>query len=342
METAPDGPNLQPGPAPADLTDMSEVVERALPPLPVLPGTGADAFAASARSVVEYLSRRTPLADWSVSRVAGGEQVHVHVHHDALIATGDRVPWDDTFCRQMTDGAAHVVPDAVRDPDYAWLPDAGPIRAYVGFPITDEGELFGVLCGVGSTPLADVPPLDADLVELLSSLLSSQVGIARAADRERRRATLATALAATDELTGLVNRRGWETLVADAQQRIDAFGDLVAVAVVDVDGLKATNDTRGHAAGDELLKRAAQALLAAATDQDRVARYGGDEFTVLTNNVALADLADHYARFERSLAEHGVLSSLGHAWAGPGERNVTEAFRLADAAMYDVKRARRA
>lgn len=321
---------------------MSEAVEGALPAPPALPATGADAFAASARSVVEYLSRRTPLADWSVSRVAGGEQVHVHVHHDALITTGDRVPWDDTFCRRMTAGAAHVVPDAVRDPDYAGLPDAGPIRAYVGFPITDEGDLFGVLCGVGSAPLAELPPFEADLVELLSSLLSSQVSISRAADREHRRATIAVALAATDELTGLVNRRGWETLVADAQQRIDAFGDPVAVAVIDVDGLKATNDTHGHAAGDELLQRAAAALLAAGTDQDRIARYGGDEFTVLTNNVALADLADHYARFERSLAGHGVRASLGHAWAGPGDRTVAEAFRLADAAMYDVKRSRRA
>ncbi|NYI44292.1 diguanylate cyclase (GGDEF)-like protein [Nocardioides aromaticivorans] len=320
---------------------MSEAVEGALSAEPVLPATGADAFAASARSVVEYLSRRTPLADWSVSRVAGGEQVHVHVHHDALIATGDRVPWDDTFCRQMTDGAAHVVHDAVRDPDYAWLPDAGPIRAYVGFPITDDGDLFGILCGVGSSPLADLPPFDADLVELLSSLLSSQVGIARAADRERRRATIAVALAATDELTGLVNRRGWDTLVADAQQRIEAFGDPVAVAVVDVDGLKTTNDTFGHAAGDDLLRRTAAALLAAGTDQDRVARYGGDEFTVLTNNVAVADLADHYARFERSLAEHDVQASLGHAWTGPGDRTVLEAFRLADASMYDAKRSRR-
>lgn len=316
---------------------MSEAVEGALP---APEASGADAFAASARSVVDYLSRRTPLADWSVSRVAGGEQVHVHVHHDALIATGDRVPWDDTFCHQMTDGAAHVVRDAVRDPDYAGLPDAGPIRAYVGFPITDDGALFGVLCGVGSSPLPDLPPFDADLVELLSTLLSSQVSIARTADRERRRATIALALAATDELTGLVNRRGWDTLVADAQQRIDAFGDPVAVAVIDVDGLKATNDTLGHAAGDELLRRAAAALLAAGTEQDRIARHGGDEFTVLTNNVPVADLADHYARFERSLADHGVRASLGHAWTGPGERTVVEAFRLADAAMYDVKRSR--
>lgn len=322
---------------------MSEAVDESTHPAgpaPASPVSGADAFAASARSVVDYLSRRTSLADWSVSRVAGGEQVHVHVHHDALIATGDRVPWNDTFCRQMTDGAAHVVRDAVRDPDYARLPDAGPIRAYVGFPITDEGALFGVLCGVGDVPLPDLPPFDADLVELLSTLLSSQLGIARAADRERRRATIAVALAATDELTGLVNRRGWDSLVADAQQRIDAFGDPVAVAVLDIDGLKTTNDTLGHAAGDDLLRRAGTALLAAASDQDRVARYGGDEFAILTNNVAVADLDDHYARFERSLADHGVSASLGHAWTGPGARTVVEAFRLADAAMYDAKRSR--
>lgn len=303
---------------------------------------GAEAFAEAAQRVVGYLSRRTPLRDWSVSRVAGGEQVHVHVHHDVLLDTGDRVPWDVTFCRRMSRGAAHVVPDALADPDYAPLPDAGDVRAYVGFPITDEGALFGVLCGVGAEPLPSVEAVDADLVELLSSLLSSQLTIARAADRERRQAALTAALADVDDLTGLVNRRGWEAVVADAQQRIAAFGDPVAVAVVDLDGLKATNDALGHQAGDALLRRAAAALRRAGTTQDRVARYGGDEFAILTNNVAVEDLPAHYARFAEALAADGVAASIGHAFTGPGERTVAEAFRRADAAMYDVKRARRA
>lgn len=303
---------------------------------------GAATFAEAAQRVVEYLSRRTPLRDWSVSRVAGGEQVHVHVHHDAFLDTGQRVPWDGTFCRQMTSGAAHVVPDALEDADYAGLPDAGDVRAYVGFPITDEGSLFGVLCGVGSQPLPDGAEVDAELVELLSGLLSAQVSIARAADRAGRRATIAAALAETDELTGLLNRRGWEAIAADAQQRIDAFGDPVAVAVIDLDGLKAINDAAGHAAGDELLRRAGAALRAAGTPQDRIARYGGDEFTILVNNRAVDDLHEHVAGFARSLAAHGVAASIGHAFTGPGERTVVEAFRLADAAMYDAKRARRA
>lgn len=308
---------------------------------PPLAAAGATAFAKAAHEVVEYLSRRTPLSDWSVSRIAGGEQVHVHVHHDELLDTGDRVAWDDTFCRQMTDGAAHVVPDSLADPDYADLAVAPFARSYVGFPITDEGRLFGVLCGVGTRPLPEGVDVDAELVELLSSLLSSQLTLSRAADREHRRAALSAALADTDELTGLVNRRGWEAIVADAQERIDAFGDPVAVAFVDLDGLKAVNDTLGHAAGDVLLRRAAEALRSACTPQDRVARHGGDEFAILTNNVAVAELGPHFARFERSLAEHGVAASLGHAFTGPGERTVADAFARADAAMYDVKRRRR-
>ena len=302
---------------------------------------GAHAFSEAARKVVDYLSRHTPLSEWSVSRVAGGEQVHVHVHPDEFLDTGTRVPWRDSFCRQMTLGAGHVVPDSVLEPAYACLPDAGAVRAYVGYPISDDaGELFGVLCGVDAQPLDDAAAVDAELVELLSTLLSSQLSAARAADRSRRAGEIAAALAETDALTGLVNRRGWDTLVADAQQRIDSFGDLVAVAVIDLDGLKEVNDRDGHDAGDDLIRRAAAALADAATAQDRVARIGGDEFAVLTNNVPVADLEEHYGRLVDGLRRAGVSASLGHAFTGPGERTLAEAFRTADAAMYAVKRGR--
>lgn len=304
---------------------------------------GADAFAAAARRVVDYLNRHTPLSDWSVSRVAGGEQVHVHVHHEGdLIETGSRVPWDDSFCRQMTLGAAHVVPDALEDSSYSWLPAAGDVRAYVGFPIEGtDGELFGILCGVDSQPLETSGAVDDQLVKLLSELLSAHLRTARAVDEGRREVELSTALADTDELTGLMNRRGWERVVADAQQRIDAYGDPVAVAVIDLNGLKQLNDTHGHEAGDDLLRRTGEALRAAAGPSDRVARYGGDEFTVLTDGVGVADLPAHYARFTRTLADHGVSASLGYSPTGPGDLTIAAAFRAADRNMYDDKRARR-
>lgn len=304
---------------------------------------GAGAFTRAAREVVEYLNRHTVLSDWSVSRVSGGEQVHVHVHHVDLIDTGDRVPWGDSFCHQMTLGAGHVVPDSALDPVYSCLPDSPAVRAYVGYPINDDdGSLFGVLCGVDAAPLPDVDAVDAELIELLSTLLSSHLATARAADRVHRVAHLSSALAETDALTGLMNRRGWDAIVVDAQQRIDAFGDLVAVAVIDLDGLKTLNDTEGHEAGDALLRRAAEALQAAAGSRDRVARYGGDEFVILTNNVAVADLPAHFERFAEALEDAGAAASIGHAFTGPGERTVAEAFRLADAQMYAAKRLRRA
>lgn len=304
---------------------------------------GADAFSKAARRVVDYLNDHTPLSDWSVSRVAGGEQVHVHVHHEDLIETGNRVPWDESFCRQMTLGAAHVVPDALEDDSYACLPAAGDVRAYVGFPIEGEdGELFGILCGVDSEPLAAAAAVDDHLVQLLSELLSAHLRTARAIDEGRREIELSMALADTDDLTGLMNRRGWDRVVTDAQQRVDAYADPVAVAVIDLDGLKQLNDSQGHAAGDDLLRRTGEALRAAAGPQDRVARYGGDEFTVLTDDVGVTDLPAHFARFTRALADHGVSASLGYSHTGPGDLTVAEAFRIADRHMYDDKRARRA
>lgn len=304
---------------------------------------GADTFTTSAERVIAYLKAHTPIPEWSVSRVAGGEQVHVHTGDNEMLTLGRRVPWDDTFCIRMSNGADRVVADASRHPDYRDHPDAGPIRAYAGIPITDDdGRTFGTLCGVGTQPLAGPDDLDTDLVELMADLLSSQLHLARIADRERRSADLASALAQTDALTGLINRRGWDLLVADADRRISAYGDPVAIAVIDLDGLKSLNDQQGHGAGDELLRRAGAALAEATRPSDRVARYGGDEFAILSNNVAVKKLATHFAPFAEALAAEGISASMGHAPTNAGVVDVAGAFAQADADMYVAKEARRA
>lgn len=305
--------------------------------------TGADVFSASAQRIVDYLNGHTPIPDWSVSRVAGGEQIHVHVHEGDLIQVGARVPWPRTFCNRMMRGAAKVVVDSQQDPNYSDLPDAVGVRSYAGSPIADDdGTTFGILCGVGPEPLSGADAVDADLVQLMSDLLSSQLALARAADRDRRSAEIAVALANTDPLTGLINRRGWDLLVEDAQQRVDSYGDLVAVAMIDLDGLKAVNDAQGHLAGDELLQRAGAALASAAGLGDRVARYGGDEFAVLANNVALPKLEPHFNRFIDAMAANGVQASMGFASTGPGVARIVDAFAQADAEMYASKQARKA
>lgn len=305
-------------------------------------GMGADVFTTSAQQVVDYLNQHTPIGDWSVSRVFEGEQVHVHVHHQDLLNKGMRLPWNDTLCRRMCDGAAHVVPDLTADTDYADHEQAGLVRSYAGFPITDaDGSMFGVLCGLGVTALDDIADLDADLVKLMSTLLSNQLRVSRAADRYQRDAELAETLAQTDALTELVNRRGWDSFMRDAERRVNAYGDIVAIAIIDLDDLKPINDADGHAAGDATLKRTAEILTEVASDHDRLARYCGDEFAILSSSVSRTGIDDHFAEFMAALEAEGIAATIGYGYAEPGtELSVT--FDQADRAMLDAKEAKRA
>lgn len=307
------------------------------------PTVGADLFTSSAQRVVDYLNRHTPLADWSVLRITGGEHVQLHVRGEQLLEIGSRVEWSDSFCRRMVDGAAPIVVDTLTDPDYADLEQAATVRAYAGVPLTDDtGETFGVLCGFGSAPLRDVDEVDGELIALMGRLLSSHLVAARTADRGRRSVEIAEALAQTDALTGLTNRRGWDALVADAEQRMNAYGDLVAVAVIDLDGLKPVNDGQGHAAGDRLIEAAGAALAGAAHSGDRVARYGGDEFAILANSIAVADLPEHFGAYAAALAAADIPASWGYAVAGPSVLSVSDAFAEADRTMYANKSDRKA
>jgi diguanylate cyclase len=107
--------------------------------------------------------------------------------------------------------------------------------------------------------------------------------------------------------------------------------------VIDLNGLKRTNDEQGHAAGDDLLVRAGRAITAAVRAHDPVARLGGDEFAVLLRDCtqpAAGERADH---IRASLLAAGVDAAVGAAAAMPG-LGVAEAQRAADAAMYVEKR----
>lgn len=88
-------------------------------------------------------------------------------------------------------------------------------------------------------------------------------------------------LATTDTLTGLINRREFDRLLAEEAERSRRFSQPMALVMLDIDHFKAVNDTHGHPVGDAVLREFGQRLKGAVRVVDRVARYGGEEFALL-------------------------------------------------------------
>ncbi len=168
-------------------------------------------------------------------------------------------------------------------------------------------------------------------VEALQRALAGEVAERRAAERELDR------LAHHDPLTALVNRRGLardgQRLVAQA--RAEDSG-LVVVAL-DLDGLKALNDARGHDVGDQAIVDAADALRAAAPG-GLVGRLGGDEFIVVVPaSGATAAVAEH---LRAAIADAGLTAGAGATALRDGE-DVETAWSRADRLLLEAKRAGR-
>jgi diguanylate cyclase (GGDEF)-like protein len=154
-------------------------------------------------------------------------------------------------------------------------------------------------------------------------------------ERARRERALAHQ-ALLDPLTALPNRTLFADRLRQALNRLGRTQTCLAVMFLDLDGFKTVNDTRGHAAGDALLRDVADTLREVVRGGDTAARIGGDEFVVLAEDVAGVD--DARAIAERLLAELPVGASLGVALAGDGGESPDALVKDADAAMYAVKR----
>lgn len=168
---------------------------------------------------------------------------------------------------------------------------------------------------------------------------------------ERLRAELAEArrLARTDPLTRAWNRRAIVELLRRELERARREGGRVGVLFIDLDRFKRINDTCGHAAGDAVLREAAERIRAVVRPDDPVGRYGGDEFVVIVAGAgvergavrAAAAIAAGLRRrpIAKSAGEVRVTASIGVAVAPPGARDPERLIAAADRAMYAAKHA---
>ncbi|PTA69338.1 histidine kinase N-terminal 7TM domain-containing diguanylate cyclase [Deinococcus arcticus] len=154
-------------------------------------------------------------------------------------------------------------------------------------------------------------------------------------------------LASEDTLTGLGNRRAFETDLARETARAGRHGLPLAVAMIDLDGLKGVNDRHGHAAGDALLSAFGRALPGAFRPEDRAYRLGGDEFALLLTHSAAGGegaIHDRLGRIVQAVRAQGfpdIGASVGVAYF-PHEGAGAALVNLADERMYVQKAQHRA
>lgn len=152
----------------------------------------------------------------------------------------------------------------------------------------------------------------------------------------------------TDTLTGLKNRRALNTVL----ERLIATREAFAVMHIDLDYFKAVNDTLGHAAGDHVLQVVARAMVEETRRTDMVARVGGDEFTVVLQDVNSDDVLRRVGqriinRLEEPIQFEGevckISASIGTVWIQGGQKLTMENILAdADVALYASKHAGRA
>ena len=160
-----------------------------------------------------------------------------------------------------------------------------------------------------------------------------------AAATDRRIAAAESSSLVIDELTGTYLRGPGLTELSREVVKAQRTGQSFVLAFIDVDDLKATNDSLGHEAGDRLLTHVAESLRSNLREYDVVVRYGGDEFVCGLIDMPLAAVRQRFDQVDADLAISGDASvSIGVVQREP-EEDLEDLIRRADEAMYAGKEA---
>ncbi len=211
-------------------------------------------------------------------------------------------------------------------------------RSECAVPLLHGGQVVGVL-NVESPLSGALTEDDLYLFEALAQQVAGTVELARYHER-------LTHAASHDGLTGILNHSVFHERLASALKQSRRLGQCVSVVILDLNGMKAVNDTYGHLAGDRALQEWANLLRSQVREGDSVARYGGDEFTIIMPGAARPQASLVVERLARASvrtfssdnrqiplpqASYGVAT-----YPEDGEQ-VTELVERADQRMYDDK-----
>ena len=273
----------------------------------------------------------------------------------SYLATSGRTPEQHQYLRQLVVSAndtPHLrkmvaAPDPqfftadTEDPFVHDLMGALGVIGLVVVPIVARETFLGILT-VSVTHEPARLRCDSELLERLTgvaALAATAIQNGQLVDKLHHKAN-------HDALTGLLNRTGFMQHIERIHECAPAGDADIGLLFMDLDGFKAVNDAYGHDVGDELLRKVALRLEAAARDGDGIARLGGDEFAIVLADIHEADqLQSAEARVRAAFLEPFTVDDLvlsvavsigGSVWADDGG-SVNELLRAADAAMYADK-----
>jgi diguanylate cyclase (GGDEF)-like protein len=248
---------------------------------------------------------------------------------------------DGAVGRAYAEGRLVVIEDYAHAPDrLAVLRDEG-LEAAMSAPVEENGRVIGALTVATHRKGRTYSETEQQMLVSIAGHASVALTNARTADSMEH-------LAFHDLLTGLPNRALFVDRVSRALARSARTPQTAAVLFADLDNLKTINDSLGHAAGDQLLTMVARRLQEALRPSDTAARFGGDEFAVL-----LEDIGSHeqvirtceriMASLRAPLDIRGTTivpsASIGIAMSGVDADDADRLLRHADLAMYEAKAA---
>ena len=217
------------------------------------------------------------------------------------------------------------------------------IRSAVALPLACRSRTFGALVGLDPAPSAIAPSLGTALLTTIRPLLE----VAAIALDNAQAFQKAEALSVTDDLTGLSNFRYLTLVLRREEKRSVRSGKPLSALFIDLDDFKHVNTNHGHLAGSKVLTEVADVVRGCARETDVVARFGGDEFSLILPDtgpegaVAVAERIQERIRSFRFLEGEGlalhVTASIGVATLSTAGGSSEGLLKAADRAMYHVK-----
>jgi diguanylate cyclase (GGDEF)-like protein len=287
------------------------------------------------------------ILDFAIERIGGEAWGMLAVNE------GHELQWlaDRGVARARRSAVAAAAERAVHCGEIMWSApaapgggDAAPARL-VAIPVKNHGRPVAVLVGLepaGAGRGGEQLPGRLDLARL-AGLTETMAGALDTALRLRR----ANALSTIDDLTGLYNSRFLNAALRREVKRACRTGRGLSLLFVDLDGFKGINDRYGHLYGSRALVEAAERIASAARETDIVARFGGDEFSIVLTDADREGAMLVAQRVREKVAGAPFLSAAGinfvltasvGAATLPPEGGTPEALlAAADAAMYRVK-----